>query len=304
MTVIFNLQIFAQQEIIIDEYGNDTIHYYEGESRLGNIIKVNAFPDGSYIFYRDSSKIDTAFTGEIANGLTYGDYFYCSCYSEDADCIGRKKIHSEKSKLNGIYSYCRHNYSLPNSIFVNNNIMEIITIINPFNVFNYIDVHPDSFSFFLKEGRIDSVQYYSPHTFPDSLSAQIQFFFKDKSDTINHKNEPFYKTLSLDIMTNDTFYRIQSVGIEINYDTLHHMRHLKFNNNYNYCPDIFWFNEREEITSIDKFEGDAFFDENMNEEHKCFGISMKISRNKGNFYYYFIQEEINNLNEIYLNNKQ
>lgn len=62
--------VFAQTTVIIqkDEIGNK--YLYNPFTNL--MIKPNAFKDGSYIFYADSTKANLLFNGTINNGTTNG----------------------------------------------------------------------------------------------------------------------------------------------------------------------------------------------------------------------------------------
>ncbi len=164
----FTGKISAQSVIYLNT--DDTIHYCTDsyDSFLGNAIKKNAFKDGNYIFYSDSSSKNIFFKGNINKGLTNGWYYR----NQENNGVAVPFL----KMSNGIPdSVCRFDRYYCN---FNSGKLQELTVVD---WSNGGDEKNDSISIYFKSGKIDSLHFCVAN--PNSKLSSIfqKEFYNDTS---------------------------------------------------------------------------------------------------------------------------
>ncbi len=160
----------AQTSVIVNEE-DDT--KYSFNSFVGFTIKPNAFKDGNYLFYTDSTKANLIFEGSIVNGKTNG-YYYAYSLNRDGYIRPETKTayHSKDGNFDGI---CKVDATL-NRLVVNkylfkfdNGEIKQLKVINPFFRFFFDErdqAEPvDTLTFQFQNGKLQSLTFFNQNNY-------------------------------------------------------------------------------------------------------------------------------------------
>lgn len=162
---------FAQIAVIINEEDEKK---YSSSPFVEATIKPNAFKDGAYTFYIDSSKTIPVFEGNIVNGKTEGLYYtYKKDHNGEAIQKTKRSIKTTNGNLDGICNiddvWDEVSSTKKYLFYFDKGELKNFKIINPFFRFFYETrdtINPiDTLTFSFQNGKLESINFYNYNDF-------------------------------------------------------------------------------------------------------------------------------------------
>jgi hypothetical protein len=206
--LLISNDFYGQKKIIIN---NDSLAYYAkngltnlikySENRLIDFnIKPNSFPDGDYVFYRDSSTNSLLFEGKIKNGLTNGIYYF-----NKACCNKEYKLNVKNGKINDVYKN-RSNFSFGFNLYFEEGILKRIDFFNPF--LKLIDerydkpLGSDTLILLFENGKLNDIKFENKFSIFEKIQPKL------KQEAFNNNLKEYNEISYFKIYNQDSILKI------------------------------------------------------------------------------------------------